>query len=230
MNIPNRNSKPIISLLIQAMIIIIAAALWSPIAMALPNFFTTDCAGCHGANAAAFGTITLDNAIHPETTCVSCHEHAAKDQPGSNAVTFAAQPQQPIVTPEATFKVNITGGNIGFARNGQVRLRLYDAANTLLSDGHGAVDVNNVPAGLPSTTIDATAPATTGQVIWQAAWLGNTRKDGPLDTSTWPENPLAKSSPHGERRVDFSFFVCEDNDSDGFFLSHLPCAGNYPRL
>ena len=235
MNISKRISKPIVTLFVQMVIIIAAAALWAPNIMARAAYFNA-CVGCHGSTpeqkafTAQINTITLENTpTHPETTCVSCHEHAAKDTPLSSLVTRSAQPQQQVVTPGTTFKVNVTGGNIGNdatgalrPRNGNVRLRLYDAAGAILVDGHGSLGLNRQPG----ITVDATAPATIGQFNWQVAWLGNTLLNNTgLDNSTWPTNPDAKGTPeqpipHGERRVNFSFFVCNDNDNDGYFSAN----------
>ncbi len=240
MNFSNRISKPVITLFVQTVIIIAAAALWSPSVMARAAYFSA-CVGCHGSTpeqkafTAQINTITLENTpTHPETTCVSCHEHAAKDTPLSPQVTLSAQPQQQVVKPGTAFKVNVTGGNIGNAatgglrpRNGNVRLRLYDAAGAILVYGHGSLGENRQPG----ITVDATAPTTIGEFNWQAAWLGNTLFNSTgLDNSNWPTNPDAKGTPeqpipHGERRVDFSFFVCNDNDNDGFFSATCPAPG-----
>ncbi|GEM_PF-1101256 len=228
MNISYRFPKPIITLLMQSMVIIVAAVLWAPNAMAKPEYFTTGCAGCHGNAAIAAGlkTIVLDP-IDGQTTCVSCHSHATTDSPPSpnsnTPVTMSAQPQQQIVKPGAALKVDITGGNIGFPRNGNVRLRLYDAAGALLSDGHGSLGAEKQPG----VTIDATAPATIGQVNWQAAWLGNTLVPATanLVTTTWPVEPAAINTGHGEQRVDFSFYVCEDNDGDTFYSATCVAPG-----
>jgi hypothetical protein len=128
--------------------------------------YGTYCTSCHGA-------ITPTNT----DTCTGCHYHAthpAAIAGGAADVTkfnFAATTDKSTYTVGDTITVSLSGGNK--LESTWVRLRLYDANGTMLSD------CNRFSAGGCTFATKLTARAQSGMTQLRVGWYGNTISEKP---------------------------------------------------
>lgn len=153
----------------------IALLLSAPDAQARSTFFTNACATCH----------TDDT-----PTCNACHHHR-----GSLSATADMAEYEPgtLVT------ITLNGGE----ESGWIRGLLYDELGNEVDRATGPTGTGNNGQGSGVTfpvTLQANAPATPGQYVWQAAWFGSTNDTG---------------ANHGESRRSVTIVVSEGTTGVG---------------
>ena len=125
-------------------------------AVATPDRFTSNCVSCHA---------------NDTPTCNGCHNHRA---------TLGAIPNKASYHPGETVTVSLTGGD----EHGWVRGLLYDHNNAEVARRSGPTgegdDGQPNPVVFP-VQLQATAPASPGDYVWQAAWFGNNNGAGHLE-------------------------------------------------
>ncbi len=125
-----------------------AFAVWAPTVEASPNFYSTECASCHGTN---------------PTTCNGCHQHGPRNL---NATT-----NKTTYEPGEALTVSFSGGQ----QSGWIRAILY-LNNQEVARSTGPSSMGG-GAGFP-ITFSTMAPDTPGTYTYQAAWFGNTNNGG----------------------------------------------------
>ena len=119
---------------------------WGTKAEAEPAFFTSDCAGCHGAPTVA--------------TCNGCHHH------GNSSLKAATNKAS--YTPGETVTATLSGGT----RTGWIRATLYDQNNTQLAVSSGNASGMGSSTTFPAA-LTAPAPTTAGTYTWKMGYYGN---------------------------------------------------------
>lgn len=129
-----------------------------PEARAVPSFYDSNCAGCHGA-------VTATN----PGTCNGCHSHGTHTQIAGSDINITGITDKSSYAPGESVSVTVTGGN----RSGWVRAVLFDenlneVARSSCPGGMGGCTTSVFPA-----TLTAPAPAVAGTYTWAVAWYGN---------------------------------------------------------
>ncbi|GFE58608.1 choice-of-anchor D domain-containing protein [Geobacter sp. AOG1] len=157
---------------------------WVPNANAFSGFYTTNCAGCHGATA----------------TCNGCHAHGVHTDSTKSDINVAGTTDKQTYAPGETVSVNITGGY----RTGWIRAILYDQNMVELARSTGPAGIGGGP-GYP-ITLTAPAPAAAGTYTWNVAWYGNQfDASGAFFGPRWTPDP--NNPEHGQEIVSTNSFT-----------------------